>query len=99
MSLRTGIDEKVKKEHQEVLTKLSEVFASGIRKGIFRDLDSWATTLSFSAILESLVFGNVNNSDDISIDDRISEIESLFFHGMLKPTTTFRNQEDEYTAR
>lgn len=86
MSLRTGLDEEVKKERQKALTKLSDIFASGMRKGIFRDLDSLATTLTFSAMLESLVSGIVENSDDISIDDRISEIESLFFYGILKPT-------------
>jgi TetR/AcrR family transcriptional regulator len=86
MNLRSGLDEQVMKERREALTKLSKVFASGMRKGIFRKLDPWAMTLAFSAMLESLVSGIVENSDDVSIDDRISEIESLFFYGILKPT-------------
>ena len=88
MSLRTELSEKVNQEHRRVLEKLSEVFASGMGKGIFRNLDSWSTTLLFSAMLESLVFGFVEDSDETSIDDRISEIESLFFYGILNSTDT-----------
>lgn len=94
MNLASGLDEQVMKERREALTRLSAVFASGMRKGIFRRMDPRATTLAFSAMLESMVSGIVEDSDETSTNDRISEVESLFFHGILKPTTADRDIQE-----
>jgi len=64
--------------------KLSDIFKSGMRKGIFRDIDPWITTLSLSAILESFVFSAIKSPEKISVEDGISRIKELFFTGIAK---------------
>ena len=64
--------------------KLSDIFKSGMQKGIFKSLDPSMTALALSAILESFVFSAIKGSVEISTEDGISEIEKLFFEGILK---------------
>ena len=64
--------------------KLSGIFKSGMRKGIFRDIDPWIATLSLSALLESFVFSVIKSPRKISIEDGISRIKELFFTGIAK---------------
>ena len=74
----------IRKVFQE---KLSDIFKSGMRKGIFKDLDPWITTLSLSAILESFVFSVIKSPGKISIEDGISRIKELFFMGIVKSSS------------
>ena len=71
-----------------IYQRLSYIFKSGIRKGIFKDIDPRMAALSLSAMLESLVFAFIKNPGQISIEDGIAKIEEIFYNGSLKHSGT-----------
>ena len=68
--------------------KLSDIFKSGIRKGIFKDIDPRMAALSLSAMLESFVFAMIKTPGQMSIEDGMTKIEEIFFNGTLKHSKT-----------
>jgi len=84
LTLRPDVEPETNTIREAIRQKLSDVFKSGMRNGIFKGLDPWITTLSLSAVLESFVFSVIKNPEKISIKDGISRIEELFFTGIVK---------------
>ena len=84
MTLRADVEPEADAIREVFQEKLSDIFKSGMRKGIFKGLDPWITTLSLSAILESFVFSVIKSPRKISIEDGISRIKELFFTGIAK---------------
>jgi len=84
LTLRPDVEPETDRVREVVRQKLTDIFKSGMRKGVFKSLDPWTTTLSLSAILESFVFSAIKSPGEISIEDGISRIEKLFFEGILK---------------
>jgi len=84
LTLRADVEPETDAIREVFQEKLSDIFKSGMRKGIFRDIDPWIATLSLSATLESFVFAAIKNSEQISIEDGISRIKELFFTGIAK---------------
>ena len=84
LTLRPDVEPETNAVREAIRQKLSDVFKSGMRNGIFKGLDPWITTLSLSAVLESFVFSVIKNPEKISIKDGISRIEELFFTGIVK---------------
>ena len=68
--------------------KLSGIFKSGVRKGIFKDIDPWIAALSLSAMLESFVFAVIRSPGQISVEDGLSIVEEIFFKGSLRHSST-----------
>ena len=84
LTLRADVEPEADAIREVFQEKLSDIFKSGMRKGIFKGLDPWITTLSLSAILESFVFSVIKSPRKISIEDGISRIKELFFTGIAK---------------
>jgi len=84
LTLRPDVEPETDRVREVVQQKLSDIFKSGMHKGIFKSFDPSITALSLSAILESFVFSAIKSSVEISIEDGISKIEKLFFEGILK---------------
>jgi len=84
LTLRADVEPETDAIREVFQEKLSGIFKSGMRKGIFRDIDPWITTLSLSAVLESFVFSVIKSPRKISIEDGISRIKELFFTGIAK---------------
>lgn len=68
--------------------KLSGIFKSGVRKGIFKDIDPWIAALSLSAMLESFVLAVIKSPGQISVEDGLSRVEEIFFKGSLRHSST-----------
>lgn len=88
LTVRHDVEPKTNAMRDEIRQKLSNIFKSGIRKGIFKDIDPWIAALSLSAMLESFVFAIIKNPEQMSIKDGISRIEEIFFNGNLKNSKT-----------
>lgn len=84
LTLGIDVEPETNAVREAIRQKLSDVFKSGMRKGIFKSLDPWITTLSLSAILESFIFSVIKSPEKISIDEGISRVRELFFEGILK---------------
>jgi len=84
LTLRPDVEPETDRVREVVQQKLSDIFKSGMHKGIFKSFDPSITALSLSAILESFVFLVIKSSVEISIEDGISRIEKLLFEGILK---------------
>jgi len=84
LTLRPDVEPETDAVREVILRKVSEIFESGIRKGVFKDIDPWITTLSLFAMLESLIFTAVKNPESISMEKGISSINELFFKGIMK---------------
>ena len=88
LTVRPDVEPETDAVREAIHQKLSDIFKSGMRKGIFKDADPWIATLSLSAMLESFVFLAIKNPGRISIEDGISRIEEIFFNGSLKHPST-----------
>lgn len=88
LTVRPDVEPETDAAREAIHQKLSDIFKSGMRKGIFKDTDPWIATLSLSAMLESFVFLAIKNPSRISIEDGISRIEEIFFNGSLKHPST-----------
>jgi len=84
LTVRPDVEPGTDAVRDEIHQKLLEIFKSGIRKGIFRDINPWITALSLSAILESFVFAVIKSPGQISVEDGLSRIEEMFFKGSLR---------------
>jgi len=84
LTLGPDVEPETDAVREVIRQKLSDVFKSGMRNGIFKSVDPWITTLSLSAILESFIFSVIKSPEKISIDDGISRIKELFFMGIVK---------------
>ena len=84
LTVRPDVEPGTDAVRDEIHRKLSEIFKSGIRKGIFRDINPWIATLSLSAILESFVFTVIRSPEQISLEDGLSRVEEMFFKGSLR---------------
>ena len=84
LTVRPDVEPETDAVRDEIYQKLSKIFKSGIRKGIFRDINPWIATLSLSAILESFVFAVIKSPGQISVEDGLSRIEEMFFKGSLR---------------
>jgi len=84
LTLRPGVEPETDRVRDAIHHRLSDIFKSGMRKGIFKDFDPWMMTLALSAILEGFIFSMIKNPGQILIEDGLSEIEELFFVGIAK---------------
>jgi AcrR family transcriptional regulator len=72
-----------KRVHERMLGKLTEVFASGMRKRIFRDVDPTVVAIALLAAIEALVFSTAQDSQEGLFERRIAHLEEFFFKGIL----------------
>ena len=84
LALRPDVEPETNAVRGAIRQKLSDVFKSGMRNGIFKSIDPWMTTLSLTAALESFIFSVIKSPEKISIEDGISRIKELFFMGIVK---------------
>lgn len=72
-----------KEVRDQFLAKLTEVFASGIDKGVFRKVDPTVAATAFMAAIEALVFSTAQDAQDGLFEQRIAHFEEFFFNGIL----------------
>ena len=87
LTLRVNVEPETYAIREVFQEKLSDIFKSGMRKGIFKDIEPWIATLSLSMTLELFVFAVIKRPGQISIEDGISRIKELFFTGIVKSSS------------
>ena len=84
LTVRPDVEPDTDAVRDVIHQKLSVIFKSGVRKGIFKDIDPWIAALSLPAMLESFVFAVIRSPEQISLEDGLSRIEEMFFKGSLR---------------
>jgi TetR/AcrR family transcriptional regulator len=79
----TPPSENAGKFHQTMLANLEKVIASGVRKGIFRDMDPQVGAFALDATLRALVFSAAQDPHEDLLERRIVDFERLLFNGIL----------------
>jgi AcrR family transcriptional regulator len=69
--------------HQTMLTNLQKVIASGVHKGVFRDIDPQVGALALDATLRALVFSAAQDPQEDLLERRVVDFEQLLFNGIL----------------
>jgi len=88
LTVRPDVEPDTDVVRDAIQRKLSGIFKSGVRKGIFKDIDPWIAALSLSAMLESFVFAVIRSPGQISVEDGLSRVEEIFFKGSLRHSST-----------
>jgi len=88
LTVRPDVEPDADAVRDVIHQKLSGVLKSGMRKGIFKDIDPWIAALSLSAILESFVFAVIKSPGHISVEDGLSRVEEILFKGSLRDSST-----------
>ncbi|MBN2593400.1 MAG: TetR/AcrR family transcriptional regulator [Sedimentisphaerales bacterium] len=68
-----------------VNTRLEQLLANGIRKGVFRCVDPAITTKAINSTLETLAFENAGHFDKVAVTEMFEKVERLFIDGLLVP--------------
>lgn len=78
-----NLGENASRIHDSVHGMLRQVVASGIEKGLFRALDPDVVALALDAALRTVVFSVAEDANEDALQERVSNIEKLFFRGIL----------------
>jgi AcrR family transcriptional regulator len=81
----TPPNENAGRFHERMLADLEKVIASGVRKGVFRDIDPGVGALALDATLRSLIFAAVRDPQPDVLERRVVDVERLLFNGILNP--------------
>ena len=79
----TAPSENAGKFHQAMLTNLEKVIASGVRNGVFRDIDPQVGAFALDATLRALVFSAAQTLQEDLLERRVADFERLLFNGIL----------------
>jgi TetR/AcrR family transcriptional regulator len=66
-------------------SELQNLIENGIRKGVFRRVDSKIATQAINSTIETLAFENVGHFDKTSVTEMFDKVEQLFIDGLLLP--------------
>jgi TetR/AcrR family transcriptional regulator len=80
------VEAKKKEMDGRMISRLSEVLAAGVRKGLFNDIDPVITARCLLATLESMILSSAADPDAGRLKRNLKEVELLFFRGIVKPS-------------
>jgi len=71
--------------HAVLNTRLEQILAAGIRKGVFRKVDPAITAKAINSVLETLAFEMAGPFDKAEAQAVFDKVEQLFMGGLLLP--------------
>lgn len=71
------------KVHDTLQARLRQVYAAGVRKGTFRAFDPRVVALALDAALRAIIFSVAEDTDETALEQKVTDIEELFFRGIL----------------
>ncbi len=75
--------EKAIEVHEALQARLRQVVISGMRKGLFRPLNPDVVAIALDATLRTIVFSAAEDAEESALEQRVANIEELFFRGIL----------------
>jgi len=84
-NLRATLTKELQAYYDDIINKLSDVFAQGIEKGVYSPIDPHCLAISLSSIVNSFLFYWLDDPEKHPFEENISSIETIFFEGVLLP--------------
>lgn len=78
------VQAKKKELDQQIVSRLSEVIAAGMRKGLFNDIDPVVAARCLQTTLESMILAAVAEPETVNLKSDLRKIEAVFFKGLVK---------------
>ncbi|WP_457572532.1 TetR/AcrR family transcriptional regulator [Desulfovulcanus sp.] len=82
-NLKATLSTELQERYETFLNQLSEVFAKGIKKGIFRAANPYYLALSLEGIVNNFLFCWLEDQEKHPFMENIAEIEKIFFRSIL----------------
>jgi TetR/AcrR family transcriptional regulator len=82
-NVRAGFDQDLLMLRDERINKLASVFASGIREGVFRDLDPYHMALALHGIIDAFLFRMMEDPARFRERDELSDAAEIFLGGVI----------------
>jgi TetR/AcrR family transcriptional regulator len=82
-NIRAGFDQDLLKLRDESIKKLASVFATGIREGVFRDLDPYNMALALHGIIDAFLFRMMEDPAQFRERDELSDAAEIFLGGVM----------------
>ncbi|MBT8762718.1 TetR/AcrR family transcriptional regulator [Desulfohalobiaceae bacterium Ax17] len=82
-NLKATLSTELQERYETFLNQLSEVFAKGIEKGIFRAANPYYLALSLEGIVNNFLFCWLEDHEKHPFEENIAEIEKIFFQSVL----------------
>jgi len=78
------VEAKKKEIDERVVSRLSEVIAAGVRKGLFNDIDPVVAAKCLSVTLESMILNAIAEPQAANLKGDLKKVEAVFFKGIVK---------------
>ena len=82
-NLKATLSRELQERYETFLNQLSEIFANGIEKGIFRAANPYYLALSLEGIVNNFLFCWLEDPEKHPFMENIAEIEKIFFRSVL----------------
>ena len=86
-NLKAGLDTDIQKMYREFLQKLAAVFESGVKKNLFRRLDSYSLAVSLDSLTSAFLFRWLEDPDGQPYEKNVEIIKEIFFKGIMINTS------------
>ncbi len=82
------VEAKKKEIDEQVISRLSDVIAAGVRKGLFNNIDPLIAAKCLQATLESMILADPQGID---LREDLNKVEAVFFRGISKSSGDSRD--------
>lgn len=83
--LKAGLDKKIKDQYEDILRKLADIFADGIKRKVFRKIDPYLLAVALDGIASSFLIQHLEHPHKHPFDADL--ILTIFFKNVLKRGT------------
>ncbi|MCM2314211.1 MAG: TetR/AcrR family transcriptional regulator [Thermoanaerobaculia bacterium] len=82
-NIKAGLDQDIRKLYDEVVAQLASVFASGVKKKVFRKLDPYYMAVALEGMTNAFLFCWLENPKRHSYETNIPTVMDMFMEGVL----------------
>jgi len=81
-NIRAGLDETIQEMYEKFLEELADLFAAGIKRGIFREVDPYYLAVSLDSLTNTFLFCWLKDPERHNYRANIPVMMSIFFEQM-----------------
>ncbi len=82
-NFKAGLDQDLRRFHEEALERLSSLFAAGIRKKVFRKIDPYYLAVALDGLTNAFLFSWLEDAEAHPYEKSAAMITDMFFEGVL----------------
>jgi TetR/AcrR family transcriptional regulator len=82
-NIKAGLDRDIRKLYDEVVAKLASVFATGVRKKVFRKLEPYYMAVALEGMTNAFLFCWLEDPERHPYEANIPTVMDMFFEGVL----------------